>query len=284
MIEQRTRDTVTSLPAGVKFFILGEYPVPWTGYWFITEKFKIAVDFYDGWWVKTRFNEETRKLEANKEDERTTFTTQNLEELYHAAEEVAEDIAEYPEEPDEEAEEDLDEETSKQYTMAMQTFTQTTQSSGQANHAFLKQTDGSSGNAPPGGNIPNGGQPSGRQPGSGNGPPGGGGGPLRGSGGPPGGGGGPPGGGGGPPIGNPGQGPRADSKLEGNAPEVFDGTRAKARAWKEAVELYCLINNQHPKMRDQVACAGLMLTFCRGEKVYDWVRQQVDWLRRINDG
>ncbi|KAH9041876.1 hypothetical protein EDB83DRAFT_2524017 [Lactarius deliciosus] len=203
--------------------------MPWTGYWFITDKAKIAVDLHDGWWVKIRYNEENKKLE-------------NLEELYQAAEEAAEDIAECPEEPEEEEDEQqghTDAEGKTTYQMATQTLTQ-------VNYALLNQTTekpGDSGGT--GGGIPNNGQPNG-------GPPGGG--MPSGGGGPPGGGRGPPGGGGGPPAGNPGPGPHApapghmDSKLKGNAPEVFDGTRAKAKSWKEAVELYCLINNQHPKI------------------------------------
>ncbi|KAH9059455.1 hypothetical protein EDB83DRAFT_2520577 [Lactarius deliciosus] len=134
------------------------------------------------------------------------------------------------------------------------------------------------------GNITGSGQtPSGRTPGGG--PPGG----PPGTGGSGGGGfpsGGPPGGGG-PGIGGgatPGAG-GANSKLGGNPPTDFDGTRALADQFMQEFNLYRLTNIDTEQMVSPMKRAALLLGFIKGPNVKDWVKRWTNWIiNEMNTG
>jgi hypothetical protein len=94
--------------------------------------------------------------------------------------------------------------------------------------------------------------------------------------------GGPPGGGGGgapggPVLANP-LAPGEGGGLDGAPPKPFDGDRSKTSQFIKEFELFKMINFAHRKMRTPATRVGLALSYIKGDKVNDWVYNQVNQL------
>jgi hypothetical protein len=66
--------------------------------------------------------------------------------------------------------------------------------------------------------------------------------------------------------------------LCGSPLNVFDGTRDKVDSFLQAFGLYRAINCQHITMRELYNCIMMMLSYMKGPKIDDWVREKVTLL------
>lgn len=136
---------------------------------------------------------------------------------------------------------------------------------------------GASGGPPPAGGGAGGGAPPGGPPGGGGGPPGGGGGAPPPAGAAGAGGAGGAGGGGAPPP--------LNGKLGGNPPDIFEGDRTKSADFALQFELYRGMNPRVAQLAIPYQRSMTFLSYFRGEKVKNWVREQVAWLQdQIQNG
>jgi hypothetical protein len=80
---------------------------------------------------------------------------------------------------------------------------------------------------------------------------------------------------GGQPAYNPDEHPRS---LCGSPPNIFDGTRDKVNSFLQAFGLYRAINHQHITMRELYNQIMMMLSYMKGPKIDNWVREKATLL------
>jgi Retrotransposon gag protein/Zinc knuckle len=66
--------------------------------------------------------------------------------------------------------------------------------------------------------------------------------------------------------------------LCGSPPNIFDGTRDKVDSFLQAFGLYRAINRRHITMRELYNRIMMMLSYMKGPKIDDWVREKVTLL------
>jgi Retrotransposon gag protein len=66
--------------------------------------------------------------------------------------------------------------------------------------------------------------------------------------------------------------------LCGSPPNIFDGTRDKVDSFLQAFGLYRAINRQHITMREPYNRIMMMLSYMKGPKIDDWVREKATLL------
>jgi hypothetical protein len=74
---------------------------------------------------------------------------------------------------------------------------------------------------------------------------------------------------------NPDDHPRS---LCGSPPNIFDGTRDKVDSFLQAFRLYRAINRRHIMMREPYNRIMMMLSYMKGPKIDDWVREKATLL------
>jgi hypothetical protein len=74
---------------------------------------------------------------------------------------------------------------------------------------------------------------------------------------------------------NPDNHPRS---LCGSPPNIFDGTRDKVDSFLQAFGLYRAINRRHITMREPYNRIMMMLSYMKGPKINDWVREKATLL------
>jgi hypothetical protein len=74
------------------------------------------------------------------------------------------------------------------------------------------------------------------------------------------------------PVYNPDEHPRS---LCGSPLNMFNGTRDKVDSFLQAFGLYRAINQQHITMREPYNHIMMMLSYMKGPKIDDWVREKV---------